>query len=190
MLAYDLAHAAAGVETARAMLDYGAKGDVEAAITCAFVADVVARPRQPRSPAARSCGASSPAPSTAPGRSCATYRDPDFLAGLADVDGPRHLDDDFELVQDTFRRFAEEKIAPAAEHVHRANGDVPEDIIAGLGEMGAFGLSVPEQYGGCGQRRRVTTTSAWWSPPRSCPAARSASAARSSPGPRSSPARW
>ena len=32
--------------------------------------------------------------------------------------------------------------------MHRANGDVPEDIIAGLGEMGAFGLSVPEQYGG------------------------------------------
>jgi (2S)-methylsuccinyl-CoA dehydrogenase len=51
-------------------------------------------------------------------------------------------------VQDTFRRFAEEKIAPVAEHVHRTNGDVPEDIISGLGEMGAFGLSVPEQYGG------------------------------------------
>ena len=39
-LAYDLAHAAAQVETARSLLDYGAKGDVEARITCAFTADM------------------------------------------------------------------------------------------------------------------------------------------------------
>ena len=51
-------------------------------------------------------------------------------------------------MQDTFRRFAEDKIAPVAEHVHRDNGDVPEDIITGLAEMGAFGLSVPAEYGG------------------------------------------
>src|SRR3954452_25267622 len=42
VLAYDLAHAAAGVGTARAMLAYGAKGDVEADMACAFVADAVA----------------------------------------------------------------------------------------------------------------------------------------------------
>ena len=62
--------------------------------------------------------------------------------------GPNHLDDDFELVADTFRRFAEDKIRPVAEHVHRTNGDVPEDIITGLAEIGGFGLSVPEEYGG------------------------------------------
>jgi (2S)-methylsuccinyl-CoA dehydrogenase len=39
-------------------------------------------------------------------------------------------------------------IAPHAEHVHRTNGDVPEEIITGLAEIGAFGLSVPEEYGG------------------------------------------
>ena len=33
VVAYDLAHAAAAVETGRALLDYGAKGDVEARIT-------------------------------------------------------------------------------------------------------------------------------------------------------------
>ena len=32
---------------------------------------------------------------------------------------------------------------PIAEHVHRDNGDVPEEIIAGLAEMGAFGLVDP-----------------------------------------------
>ena len=62
--------------------------------------------------------------------------------------GPTHLSDDFELVADTFRRFAEDKIRPVAEHVHRTNADVPEDIITGLAELGGFGLSVPEEYGG------------------------------------------
>jgi (2S)-methylsuccinyl-CoA dehydrogenase len=77
-----------------------------------------------------------------------TYRDPAFLASLAGVEGPRHLDSDFELVADTFRRFAEERIVPVAEHIHRTNGDIPEEIISGLAEMGGFGLSVPEEYGG------------------------------------------
>jgi (2S)-methylsuccinyl-CoA dehydrogenase len=78
----------------------------------------------------------------------AIYRDPEFVASLADVQGPRHLDSDFEMVQDTFRSFADKVIAPRAEHVHRYNEDVPEEIISGLAEMGAFGLSVPAEYGG------------------------------------------
>ena len=41
VLAYDLAHASSALETARSLIDYGAKGEVEAAITCAFVADMV-----------------------------------------------------------------------------------------------------------------------------------------------------
>jgi (2S)-methylsuccinyl-CoA dehydrogenase len=147
VLAYDLAHAAAGVETARSMLDYGAKGDVEAAVACAFVADTVHDLATRLSGREALWGVATAAMRDAHDF-LANYRDPDFLAALAAIDSPRHLDSDFELVQDTFRRFAEEKIAPVAEHVHRTNGDVPEDIISGLGEMGAFGLSVPEQYGG------------------------------------------
>ena len=147
VLAYDLAHAAAGVETARSMLDYGAKGDTEAAFSCAFVADVV-HDLAGRLEGREALWGLGPAPLAGARDFLVAYRDPEFLAGLAAVDSPRHLDEDFELVQDTFRRFADEKIAPAAEHVHRTNGDVPEDIISGLGEMGAFGLSVPEQYGG------------------------------------------
>ena len=42
-LAYDLAHAAAQVETARSLLDYGAKGELEGKITCAFTADMAQR---------------------------------------------------------------------------------------------------------------------------------------------------
>ena len=83
----------------------------------------------------------------------AEHRAPAFLESLADQcvkhgTGPTHLSDDFELVAETFRRFADDKIRPAAEHVHRTNADVPEDIISGLAELGGFGLSVPEEYGG------------------------------------------
>ena len=52
------------------------------------------------------------------------------------------------MVADTFGAFAANVIAPHAEHVHRTNGDVPEEIVTGLAELGAFGLSVPAEYGG------------------------------------------
>ena len=144
---YDLAHAAAAVENARAVLDYGAKGHVEARIACAFVADAV------YDVAIRVLGREDEW-GTAPDALAAampfvrTFRSPAFLAGLADQQGPRHLDSDMEMVQDTFRRFAEDKIKPVAEHIHRTNSDIPEDLITGLADLGTFGLSVPEEYGG------------------------------------------
>ena len=52
------------------------------------------------------------------------------------------------MLSSTFRRFAEREIRPHAEHVHRTNADVPESVIEGLRELGAFGLSIPEAYGG------------------------------------------
>jgi (2S)-methylsuccinyl-CoA dehydrogenase len=147
VLAYDLAHAAAAVETARTMLDYGAKGDAEARLTCAFVADAVGELAARLYGREAAWGVETSALDGAR-PFVAAHRDPAFLADLADVEGPRHLDQDFELVQDTFRRFAEEKLEPVAEHIHRENADIPEDVITGLAEMGAFGLSVPEEYGG------------------------------------------
>jgi (2S)-methylsuccinyl-CoA dehydrogenase len=149
VLAYDLAHAAAAVETARSMLDYGALGDVEARITCAFVADAVGELASKLFGREGTWGVDTGALDGARAF-CTTYRDPAFLASLAGEEGPRHLDADFEMVQDAFRRFADEKLAPIAEHVHRHNADIPEDIISGLAEMGAFGLSIPEEYGGFG----------------------------------------
>ena len=147
VVAYDLAHSAAAVETARASLDYAAHGPVEADLSAAFIADAiwdVATRLLGREPQwgtdAGALDAAMPF--------VAEYRDPAWLAGLAGEPGPRHLDGDFEMVAETFRRFAEEKISPAAEGIHRHNSDIPEEIIGGLGELGAFGLSIPEEYGG------------------------------------------
>ncbi len=41
VIAYDLAHAASALATGNALLSYGAKGELEAAITCAYIADAV-----------------------------------------------------------------------------------------------------------------------------------------------------
>ena len=147
VLAYDLAHASAQVETARALLDYGGKGDVEARITCAFTADMVHDLITRLAGREASWGVG-----VAPLRDAhpflERFRAPEFVASLAQTPGPRHLQDDMEMVADAFRSFADKVIRPQAEHVHRHNADVPEEIITGLAEMGAFGLSVPAEYGG------------------------------------------
>jgi (2S)-methylsuccinyl-CoA dehydrogenase len=147
VLAYDVAHASAQIAAARAMLDYGAKGALEARLTCAFAADVV------HDLITRLCGREAmwgleSAPLREVHPFLDIYRSTDFVASFAEQPGPRHLDPELEMVQDTFRSFADNEITPRAEHVHRQNLDVPEEVIAGLAEMGVFGLSVPAEYGG------------------------------------------
>jgi (2S)-methylsuccinyl-CoA dehydrogenase len=147
VVAYDIAHAASAVATGRAMLAYGARGDLEGRIACAYIADAVGEL------VSRLFGRESDwniEPGALDGSRdfVSAYRAPEFLASLADTPGPRHLDADFEMVQDTFRRFANDKIVPVAEHIHRTNADIPEDIIQGLAELGGFGLSVPVEYDG------------------------------------------
>ena len=78
----------------------------------------------------------------------AQFRAPEFLASLADTAGPRHLSTTWRWWPTRSSAFAQNVIAPHAEHVHRTNGDVPEEIVTGLAELGAFGLSVPAEYGG------------------------------------------
>jgi (2S)-methylsuccinyl-CoA dehydrogenase len=147
VLAYEIAHAAAGVATAKSLIDYGNKGDVEAAITCAFTADMVhdlatkILGREADWGVERDVLANAHA-------FMSDFRSAEFLASLASTPGPLHLSSDMDMVADTFGAFAQNVIAPHAEHVHRTNADVPEEIITGMAELGAFGLSVPAEYGG------------------------------------------
>ena len=151
-IAYDLAHAAAAIEGSRVMCSYGEHGEVESMLARAYVADAV------HDVAARALGRSQAWGAEPDALADAMpfvseHRAPEFLEALADQcvkhgSGPTHLSEDFELVGETFRRFAEDKIRPVAEHVHRTNADVPEELISGLAELGGFGLSVPEEYDG------------------------------------------
>lgn len=58
------------------------------------------------------------------------------------------LDEAHAMAQAAFRRFAREVVAPQAEAIHRDNLTVPESLLQPLREMGVFGLSVPERFGG------------------------------------------
>jgi (2S)-methylsuccinyl-CoA dehydrogenase len=152
VLGYDLAHAASAVEGAKVMLAYGEQGEVESRLARAFIADAIA------DLGAKLLGREAvwgvDVELLAPALPFVeSHRAPEFLemvaAGLdTGGTGPSHLPDDFELAAETFHRFAEAEIRPVAEHVHRTNADIPEELIAGLAELGGFGLSVPEEYGG------------------------------------------
>ena len=147
VVAYDVAHAAAALSSARAALEYGEHGEVEARIAAAFVADVVAE-LVGRVAGREELWGVEPGWAVPAASFLREQRDPAVLAALAATEGPRHLGDDFELVRGTFHRFAEEKVRPHAEHVHRSNSDIPEEVIEGLATLGGFGLSVPEEYDG------------------------------------------
>jgi (2S)-methylsuccinyl-CoA dehydrogenase len=58
------------------------------------------------------------------------------------------LDEQAAMARDAFRRFAEEVVAPMAEKIHRHDLTVPESLLQAMREMGVFGLSIPEHYGG------------------------------------------
>jgi len=64
--------------------------------------------------------------------------------------GMVELDESIRLVQETFQRFGQEVVAPLAEAIHRDDLTIPETLLQPLREMGVFGLSVPESYGGSG----------------------------------------
>lgn len=57
-------------------------------------------------------------------------------------------DDMHSQVAEQVRQFAAEEVAPHAEHIHRTDATIPEEFITKMAELGFFGLSIPEEYGG------------------------------------------
>jgi acyl-CoA dehydrogenase len=55
----------------------------------------------------------------------------------------------FDALIDTVRRFVAERLRPLEERV-ADDDEVPEEIVGEMREMGLFGLSIPEEYGGLG----------------------------------------
>ena len=59
------------------------------------------------------------------------------------------LDDEHDLLRDTVRQFAVEKVAPVAEELDREKR-FPYDLVAEMAELGLMGMTIPEEYGGGG----------------------------------------
>jgi short/branched chain acyl-CoA dehydrogenase len=54
-----------------------------------------------------------------------------------------------ELIRETVREFANERVAPLAEELDR-EARFPYDLVAGAAELGLMGIPIPEEYGGAG----------------------------------------
>src|SRR5215211_3816635 len=60
------------------------------------------------------------------------------------------LDDTLDAMRQEMRKFAESEVVPHAHDWHLANNYIPLETIAQMGELGVFGLTIPEDYGGLG----------------------------------------
>jgi (2S)-methylsuccinyl-CoA dehydrogenase len=60
------------------------------------------------------------------------------------------LDDTLDAIREEMRKFAESEVRPHAHAWHLTNSYIPIDIIEQMAELGVFGLTIPEAYGGMG----------------------------------------
>lgn len=60
------------------------------------------------------------------------------------------LDEELEMIRAQFRRYADEKVLPYAHEWHLKDELIPMQVIEELADMGVFGLTIPEEYGGFG----------------------------------------
>ncbi|MBD3665934.1 acyl-CoA dehydrogenase family protein [Sulfitobacter aestuariivivens] len=64
--------------------------------------------------------------------------------------GASGLDEELEMIREQFRRYAVEKVEPHAHDWHLNDELIPMEVINDLAEMGVFGLTIPEEFGGFG----------------------------------------
>ncbi len=54
------------------------------------------------------------------------------------------------MIQESARDFAMNEVLPIANRLDPVQGTIPDDLIRKMGELGYFGIVVPEKYGGLG----------------------------------------
>jgi (2S)-methylsuccinyl-CoA dehydrogenase len=60
------------------------------------------------------------------------------------------LDETLESIREEMRKFADSEVISHAQGWHRTNSYIPLEIIAQMSELGVFGLTIPEEFGGMG----------------------------------------
>jgi (2S)-methylsuccinyl-CoA dehydrogenase len=64
--------------------------------------------------------------------------------------GDAGLDETLDAMRAEMHRFAETEVVPHAHEWHLKNEYIPLEIIAKMSELGVFGLTIPEEFGGLG----------------------------------------
>lgn len=70
-------------------------------------------------------------------------------SGSATV-GASGLDEDMEAIRSEMRRFGKAEVVDQAHEWHLKNAYIPMEIVTKMAELGVFGLTIPEEYGGMG----------------------------------------
>jgi (2S)-methylsuccinyl-CoA dehydrogenase len=64
--------------------------------------------------------------------------------------GDPGMDETHTAMREEMRKFAADKVLPDAHEWHLSNSYIPLDVITQMSEMGVFGLTIPESFGGMG----------------------------------------
>jgi (2S)-methylsuccinyl-CoA dehydrogenase len=64
--------------------------------------------------------------------------------------GVAGLDETLESIREEMRKFADSEVIDRAQGWHRTNSYIPLEVIAQMSELGVFGLTIPEEFGGMG----------------------------------------
>jgi (2S)-methylsuccinyl-CoA dehydrogenase len=62
--------------------------------------------------------------------------------------GSAGLDETLESIREEMRKFADSEVIGRAQDWHRTNSYIPMEVIAQMSDLGVFGLTIPEQFGG------------------------------------------
>ena len=60
------------------------------------------------------------------------------------------LDETMDMVRDQFRKFSNDKVVPFAHEWHLKDELIPMSVVDQMSELGVFGLTIPEEFGGLG----------------------------------------
>ena len=69
--------------------------------------------------------------------------------GAATIGDPG-LDETLEAIREEMRKFAGSEVLPHAHEWHLKNDYIPLSVVEKMAELGVFGLTMPEEYGGMG----------------------------------------
>ncbi len=161
--AFDLATSAAELAAAEAAGDFaiglsrdGRPGELEEDLASAFLADAVVALRARVAARSTEIGVDPavwgvldrPETRSFVEESLSARATDRIVDGLSERRPAPGLTDDQSAFAEAFRQFARDVVAPRAEEIHRRDRLVPPEIVDGLKRMGAFGLSIPQKFGG------------------------------------------
>jgi (2S)-methylsuccinyl-CoA dehydrogenase len=98
------------------------------------------------------------------GEACADLLQSDLAAvrsAVANALGEGHWpseslgDSELDTIREQFRRFTEAEIIPHAHKWHLANALIPDATVQAMADLGTFGATIPEEFGGLGLSKLV-----------------------------------